>query len=68
MAWCREHNATVHMPRIASWLAGGDWAMVERLIEVTFSKAEVPVTVYDFPGGRYFDSRRDEDNGPDVRF
>lgn len=57
VTWCQDNKATVHMPRIASGLAGGDWALVERLIEVTFGKAEIPVTVYDFPGGRFSDSR-----------
>lgn len=59
--WCRDRGATAHMPRIASGLAGGDWALVEQLIEVTFLREGVDVTVYDFPGGSYFDSRLDLD-------
>ena len=37
-------NATVHMPRIGCGLAGGDWNLVEKVIEETL---KVDVTVYD---------------------
>lgn len=39
-----ELNATVHMPRIGSGLAGGDWLVIEQLIE---ENVQVPVYVYD---------------------
>lgn len=61
--WCIAQNQPLigaHMPRIGSGLAGGDWALVERLIETTFIKKGVDVTVYDLPGGQFFDSRTDE--------
>lgn len=37
-------NATIHMPRIGSGLAGGKWSEIEKLIE---ENVHVPVTVYD---------------------
>ena len=51
---CLEHvnrvaeamSATVHCPRFGSGLAGGDWNLIEKLIEETIA---VPVTVYDLP-------------------
>lgn len=39
-------NASLHMPRIGSGLAGGDWKTIERIIETI---VQVPVTVYDLP-------------------
>lgn len=57
---------SVHMPRIAAGLAGGDWALIEPLILDTFIRKGIPVTVYDFPGGRFFDSR-DEDTQKSTR-
>lgn len=59
--------ASLHMPRLGCALAGGDWALVEPLINATFIAAGMDVTVYDFPGGSpYFDSRN-EDSKPVVR-
>ena len=40
-------GASVHMPRIGCGLAGGEWGVVERIIERTLVIAGVPVTVYD---------------------
>lgn len=37
---------SIHMPRIGSARAGGNWEFIERLIQETTT---VPVTVYDFP-------------------
>jgi O-acetyl-ADP-ribose deacetylase (regulator of RNase III) len=42
-------GASVHMPRIGSGLAGGDWTMVEAIIQRTLLDAGVSVTVYDLP-------------------
>jgi hypothetical protein len=39
-------KATLHCPRFGSDLAGGDWDVIERLIQECTS---VPVTVYDLP-------------------
>lgn len=40
---------SVHIPRIGSGLAGGNWKIIEAIIEETLCKADVPVTVYDLP-------------------
>lgn len=41
-------SATVHMPRIGCGLAGGDWSVVESIINRTLTLRDVDVTVYDF--------------------
>jgi O-acetyl-ADP-ribose deacetylase (regulator of RNase III) len=41
----QDMNATVHMPRIGCGLAGGDWSVVESIINRTLR--DVDVTVYD---------------------
>jgi O-acetyl-ADP-ribose deacetylase (regulator of RNase III) len=40
-------DATVHMPRIGCGLAGGDWNVVESIINRTLTLRDVHVTVYD---------------------
>jgi len=40
---------SVHMPRIGSGLAGGNWKIIETIIEETLCKAGIDVTVYDLP-------------------
>lgn len=52
-----KEGYSIVMPRVASGLAGGDWAVVEVLINDTFIRAGLEVAVYDFPGGNFFDSR-----------
>jgi O-acetyl-ADP-ribose deacetylase (regulator of RNase III) len=47
-AKARELGASVHMPRIGCGLAGGDWSVIESLIEQHLVEVGVPVTVYDF--------------------
>lgn len=42
-----ERTASVHMPRIGSGLAGGDWPVIESIVERTLLAAGVSVTVYD---------------------
>ena len=44
--FAKEINATVHMPRIGCGLAGGNWEVIEKLINKNL--AEVDTTVYDF--------------------
>ena len=44
----RHKDVTVHMPMIGSGLAGGNWWIVERIIETTLCAAGVPVIVYQF--------------------
>jgi len=40
-------TTTVHMPRTGCGLAGGDWAVVEKIINETLIDKGVSVTVYD---------------------
>jgi O-acetyl-ADP-ribose deacetylase (regulator of RNase III) len=44
----KQHDASVHMPRIGCGLAGGQWEEIEPLIAETLLDAGVKVTVYDF--------------------
>ena len=41
---------SVHAPRFGSGLAGGDWNIIEQIINETLLEAGVKVTVYDFAG------------------
>ena len=43
----RKTEASVHMPRIGTGLAGGDWKKIEPIILNTLIGSKVPVTVYD---------------------
>jgi O-acetyl-ADP-ribose deacetylase (regulator of RNase III) len=45
--FAEENQATVHMPRIGSGLAGGDWNRIESIVNETLGFIEV--TVYDLP-------------------
>ena len=40
-------DGSVHMPRIGCGLAGGDWAVVESIVNRTLADRGIPVTVYD---------------------
>lgn len=44
----KTQNATVHMPRIGCGLAGGEWSVIEPLIEQHLLELGIEVTVYDF--------------------
>jgi O-acetyl-ADP-ribose deacetylase (regulator of RNase III) len=46
--FAKDHQATVHMPRIGCGLAGGKWGEIEPLINQTCGVAGLPVFVYDF--------------------
>lgn len=48
-----EQKLSVHMPRIGCGLAGGSWSQIEPLIDEHFVMNNIPVTVYDFPGGKF---------------
>lgn len=48
----KERNATVHMPRIGTGMAGGSWPVVEEIIREVLARAGVRVFVYDLPQGR----------------
>ncbi len=43
----KELKGSVHMPRIGSGLAGGEWSKIEPVILETLYKLEIAVTVYD---------------------
>jgi hypothetical protein len=44
------HEVSVHAPKFGSDLAGGDWSIIEQIIENTLCKKEIDVTVYNFNG------------------
>lgn len=44
----RMVKASVHMPRIGTGLAGGDWGRIEPILIRTLISDRVPVTVYNF--------------------
>lgn len=44
-----SRGATIHMPRIGAGLAGGDWSVIERLVDEALSDRGLDVTVYDLP-------------------
>lgn len=43
----RQMNASVHMPRIGAGLAGGDWAVIARIIEDELCARGISVMIYD---------------------
>ena len=45
-------NESVHMPKIGTGVSGGDWLTIEELLDDTFVRAGVPVTVYELPPKR----------------
>jgi O-acetyl-ADP-ribose deacetylase (regulator of RNase III) len=45
-----KRKATVHMPRIGTGYARGNWAIIKELIEDNLVRKGVEVTVYDLPG------------------
>lgn len=47
--YCRKNNASIHMPRIGSGLAGGSWDKVEKIIRDTLIKCSISTSVYDLP-------------------
>lgn len=48
--WCEQlSETTIHMPRIGCGLAGGDWRVIEALVNVTLIDKGIDVTVYDLP-------------------
>ena len=42
-------EATLHMPKIGSGLAGGDWNKIKRIVEVVLTQAGVCGTFYELP-------------------
>ncbi len=45
--FAEKHGATVHMPRIGAGLAGGEWEVVESIIDRTLTLRDIDVIVYD---------------------
>ena len=43
-----EDKYSVHAPRFGAGLAGGEWPLIEKLIEVHLTEKDIPVTIYDF--------------------
>lgn len=48
----KKENATVHMPRIGTGSAGGDWGTVEEMLDDIMVRSGLSVTVYDPPPRR----------------
>ena len=47
-SFAKSENASVHMPRIGSGLAGGNWDKIEEIIQRELVSKRVKTTVYDF--------------------
>ncbi|SRR6266480_917250 len=45
-----KHHASIHMPRIGTGYAGGNWPLIKELIEENLIRRGIEVTVYDLPG------------------
>ena len=50
--YARAHEASVHMPRIGAGLAGGNWWVIQELVEDLLCSRAVDVTVYELPSDR----------------
>lgn len=44
-----KNRMTIHMPRIGTGLAGGNWKTIEHLINTHLCSKKISVTVYDLP-------------------
>jgi O-acetyl-ADP-ribose deacetylase (regulator of RNase III) len=47
--YCAHWNISVHAPRIGAGIAGGDWNIIEALLERILAEQGTPVTIYDLP-------------------
>jgi O-acetyl-ADP-ribose deacetylase (regulator of RNase III) len=45
-------GASIHMPRIGTGAAGGDWGVIEEIIEEEMVRSNLTVTIYDLPPRR----------------
>jgi len=50
--FAKQHNATVHMPRIGSGESGGSWEIVSEIIDEIICAKEINVMVYDLPNAK----------------
>lgn len=48
--WALREHASVHMPRIGTGQAGGNWGIIRDLIAENLTSSGLPVTVYRLPG------------------
>ena len=48
----QKTKSSIHMPRIGTGAAGGDWATIEELLSETMVRAGLSVTIYDPPPKR----------------
>lgn len=48
--FAKEQSAEVHMPRIGTGYAGGNWPVIQDLIRQHLTATGVPVMVYELPG------------------
>ena len=55
----QQLGASIHMPRIGCGLAGGDWNIIEKIVQ---ENVQVPVTVYDLPGLNMFHAENVNNN------
>jgi O-acetyl-ADP-ribose deacetylase (regulator of RNase III) len=46
--FAQRHRATIHMPRIGTGLAGGNWETISQLIREELCTKDIPVTVYEW--------------------
>lgn len=44
------NRSSIHMPKIGAGLAGGDWNIIERIIENEITRFGISVTVYNWKG------------------
>ena len=49
----KQTGASVHMPRIGSGEAGGDWNIVCEIVDEMLCREGIAVTVYDLPGSTH---------------
>jgi O-acetyl-ADP-ribose deacetylase (regulator of RNase III) len=49
MGSLRPNSISIHMPRMGSGLAGGNWKIIETIINETLIREGITVTVYDLP-------------------
>jgi len=45
-------GASIHMPRIGTGAAGGDWGVIEEIIDEEMVRSNLTVTIYDLPPRR----------------
>ena len=47
-----KHSATIHMPKIGTGVAGGDWSTIEEMLDDVMVRADLSVTIYEIPPKR----------------